>query len=56
MQLLEESLRLRLKGGAIYDALIAATARRAGARLLTRDQRAQKIYELMEVDHEYIGT
>ena len=54
-QLLDESVRLRINGGAIYDALTAATARRAGAALLTRDRRAQQIYELMEVEHEIIG-
>ena len=32
-------------GGAIYDALVAATAKHAGATLLTRDLRAIPIYE-----------
>ena len=41
-------------GGAIYDALIAATARHAGATLLTRDQRARVIYERMKVSHELV--
>jgi predicted nucleic acid-binding protein len=52
--LLDESLRLQIRGGAIYDALIAATARGAGATLLTRDQRARRIYEVMGVDHEVV--
>ena len=41
-------------GGAIYDALIAATVRHAGATLLTRDQRARRVYERMKVSHELV--
>ena len=41
-------------GGAIYDALIAATARHAGATLLTRDQRARVVYERMKVSHDLV--
>ena len=44
-----------LAGGAIYDALIAATARHAGATLLTRDQRARPVYERVGVRHELVG-
>ena len=32
-------------GGAVYDALVAATASHAGAELVTCDRRAQPIYE-----------
>jgi predicted nucleic acid-binding protein len=35
----------RISGRASYDALIAATAQRHGASLLTRDERAAEIYE-----------
>ena len=41
-------------GGSIYDALIAATARHAGATLLTRDQRARSVYEQVGVRHELV--
>jgi predicted nucleic acid-binding protein len=44
-----------LTGGAIYDALIAATARAAGATLLTRDRRALSVYELIGARFEIIG-
>ena len=44
-----------LAGGAIYDVLIAATARHAGATLLTRDQRARPVYERVGVRHELVG-
>jgi predicted nucleic acid-binding protein len=50
-ELLDESFRLEIRGGSIYDALIAATARRAGATLLTRDRRALQTYERMGVEY-----
>jgi predicted nucleic acid-binding protein len=43
-----------LSGGSVYDALIAATARHAGATLLTRDQRARAVYERMKVAYEMV--
>ena len=36
-------------GGAVYDALVALTAKRAGATLVTADRRAASIYELVGV-------
>jgi predicted nucleic acid-binding protein len=36
-------------GGAVYDALVALTAKRAGATLVTADRRASAIYELVGV-------
>jgi predicted nucleic acid-binding protein len=39
-----------LRGGALYDALIAATAREHGATLLSADRRAQEAYEAMGAD------
>ena len=36
-------------GGAVYDALVALTAKRAGATLVTADRRASPIYELVGV-------
>ena len=41
---------LRITGGAVYDALIAATARSIGATLVTLDRRAVLIYERIGVD------
>jgi predicted nucleic acid-binding protein len=52
LELVEASARNGLAGGAIYDALIAATARHAGATLLTRDRRARTVYEWMKVSCE----
>jgi predicted nucleic acid-binding protein len=54
-RLLDDSLRLEITGGAIYDALIAATARSAGATLLTRDERALRTYEAMAIEVEIVG-
>ena len=52
--LVEKSARAGLMGGAIYDALIAATVRHAGATLLTRDQRARSVYDSMQVRYELV--
>lgn len=43
-----------LTGGAIYDALIGATAKHAGATLITRDLRASRVYETIGVRYEYL--
>jgi predicted nucleic acid-binding protein len=43
-----------LRGGALYDALIAATAREHGAKLLSADRRAREAYEVIGVDVSYI--
>jgi predicted nucleic acid-binding protein len=43
-----------ITGGAIYDALVAATARHAGATLLTRDRRAVAVYEKVGVLYELV--
>jgi predicted nucleic acid-binding protein len=45
----------RLAGGAAYDALIAATAKRARAVLHTRDRRAVPTYERFGVRFELLG-
>jgi predicted nucleic acid-binding protein len=54
VRLIESSARDGLTGGAIYDALIAATARHAGATLLTRDQRARSVYDRVHVRYELL--
>ena len=43
-----------IAGGAIYDALVAWSARRAGATLLTRDHRAVRVYEAVGVPFELV--
>jgi predicted nucleic acid-binding protein len=43
-----------LLGGALYDALIAATAREHGATLLSADRRAREAYEAIGVEVSYI--
>jgi predicted nucleic acid-binding protein len=43
-----------LRGGALYDALIAATAAEHGATLLSADRRARDAYEAIGVDVSYI--
>lgn len=48
--LVQEAATAGVSGGAIYDALVAATAKRAGATLLTRDRRAIPVYEAMGTD------
>lgn len=41
--------RAGVRGGAIYDALVAATARRHDLTLITADRRARPVYELADV-------
>jgi predicted nucleic acid-binding protein len=43
-----------LRGGALYDALIAATAREHGATLLSYDRRAREAYAAMGADVSYL--
>jgi predicted nucleic acid-binding protein len=43
-----------LRGGALYDALIAATALEHGATLLSADRRAREAYEAIGVDVSYV--
>lgn len=44
-----------IRGGALYDALIAATARAHGATLLSLDRRAQDAYEVMGATVSYLA-
>jgi len=41
----------RLSGGAVYDALIAASCVHAGLKLLTLDGRARQTYALLGAEH-----
>ncbi len=43
-----------LRGGALYDALIAATAREHGATLLSADRRGREAYEAIGVEVSYL--
>jgi predicted nucleic acid-binding protein len=45
-----------LRGGALYDALIAATAREYGATLLSADRRASAAYKAMGAAVEFIDA
>lgn len=47
---------LGIVGGQAYDALIALTARSAGARLLTLDRRATQTYERCGVEAELLAS
>lgn len=54
-KLLDRASAEGILGGAIYDALVGATARSAGATLLTLDRRAVITYQLLNVDHRLLG-
>jgi predicted nucleic acid-binding protein len=51
---LRRCARAGVAGGAVYDALIAATAEEAGAPLVSRDQRAARTYEAVDASYELI--
>jgi predicted nucleic acid-binding protein len=53
--LLRACVRLGIVGGSVYDALIAATAARAGAVLLSLDRRAHPVYEAIGVEVRFLG-
>lgn len=55
LDLLAEFARVRLVGGAVYDAVVGVSARRAGALLRTRDKRASRTYAVLGVDVEMVG-
>jgi predicted nucleic acid-binding protein len=44
-----------LSGGAVYDALIAATCAQAKLKLLTLDTRARQTYATLGTDHELLS-
>ena len=54
-RLIKDAAAAGLAGGSIHDALIAASARHARARLLTRDRRAVATYERFGADYELIA-
>ncbi len=55
VELLEVAAAERIAGGALYDALVAATAREAGTTLLTLDRRAVTTYQLVNADYRLVG-
>jgi predicted nucleic acid-binding protein len=46
---------LGMAGGAVYDALVAATAAEHAITLATRDRRAAETYRALDIDFEIIG-
>lgn len=54
-RLLELAAAQRIAGGALYDALVGATAQEAGATLLTLDRRAVTTYQLLRVDYRLVA-
>jgi predicted nucleic acid-binding protein len=46
--------QLGIAGGAVYDALVAATAAEHGITLATRDRRAAETYRAFDIDFELI--
>jgi predicted nucleic acid-binding protein len=46
---------LGIAGGAVYDALVAATAAEHGITLATRDRRAADTYRSLDIDFELFG-
>ena len=54
-ELSAEMARLGIAGGAVYDALVGATARAHGLPLLSRDRRARATYEKLGVDVRLLG-
>lgn len=53
--LIAELAGASIGGGAVYDALIAVTARDAGATLVTNDRRAKGMYERLDVPVRFLG-
>ena len=54
-RLVADASRNGVAGGAIYDAVIAWTAKRADATLVTRDRRAVRVYESVGVRFDLVG-
>ncbi len=53
--LVQDLPRLAIAGGAVYDALVGAAARRHGLRLLTRDRRALPVYQSLAVEVDLLS-
>jgi predicted nucleic acid-binding protein len=53
---LEQAVGAGLRGGALYDALIAATAAHHGAHVVSPDPRARRAYEAVGADVIYVDV
>ena len=53
---LQRAIKAGVRGGALYDALIAATASKHGAKLLSVDRRARGVYQAMGVEATFIDV
>ena len=54
-ELLDLAAERDITGGAIYDALVAAAAREAGATLLSLDRHAIATYHLLQIDYQVVS-
>ena len=52
---LQRAVQAGVRGGALYDALIAATAAAHGAEIVSADRRALRTYGLMGVDVRFVA-
>lgn len=52
---LDAAVAAGLRGGALYDALIAATAAHHGLRLVSADHRARRTYDALGADVIYVA-
>ena len=52
----ERAIAAGLRGGALYDALIAATAECHGMGLLSADRRARRTYDALGVQALFVGS
>ncbi len=53
---LRKAVEAGIRGGALYDALIAATVAQHGGEILSADQRALVTYRAMAVEVRFIDT
>ncbi len=53
--LLDRLVEEAVTGGAAYDGLVGLTAARHAARLYSRDRRAARVYQALDVDFELIA-
>jgi predicted nucleic acid-binding protein len=53
---LQRAVKAGVRGGALYDALIAAIASKHGAKLLSADRRARGVYQTMGVETTFIDV
>lgn len=52
--LLREAHESGIVGGAVYDAVVAVTAREAGATLVSLDRRAARTYDAVAVEYRLL--